>query len=197
MQELSKLRKEKDELHLQYAREIEAAHAQVGVRETELIMQHTSYIQEMQQQHEKGILENSTLCVNILFVYIVLLELRTEHERFCEQLRCDLISETDHEKQSLNIKHQNEMMKLKDDLTKKDVCLAKLRTELSDALMAVDERGKGLGAVESVVEKLKREIKMMTEKERDANSEIKQLKVKNSDMYICNIQEVPFDLGIG
>lgn len=54
LQELVKLRREKDELHLQYAREIEAAHAQTGAKEEELLAQHRSQIQEMQQLHEKG-----------------------------------------------------------------------------------------------------------------------------------------------
>lgn len=49
-----KLRRERDELHLQYAREIEAAHAKIGAREEQLMMQHRSQINEMEQLHDKG-----------------------------------------------------------------------------------------------------------------------------------------------
>lgn len=117
------------------------------------------------------------MCEYSYIYYAALLELRTEHEKSCDQLRCVLTSESDCEKQSLYIKHQDEMMKLRDELTEKDVCLTKLRTELTYALTAVDESGRGLGAVESDVERLKGEIKVMTEKERDDKREIEQLKV--------------------
>ena len=53
-QELLRLRKEKEELRLQYAREIEAAHAQIGVREEELVARHNSQLHEIHQLHQRG-----------------------------------------------------------------------------------------------------------------------------------------------
>ena len=60
-QELSRLRRERDELHLQYAREIEAVHAQVGAREAELSSEHGSQIQQLREQHERGTEREGTL----------------------------------------------------------------------------------------------------------------------------------------
>ena len=53
-QELLKLQRERDDLHSQYAREIEAAHAHSGAREVELSSQHSAQLQEMRQQRERG-----------------------------------------------------------------------------------------------------------------------------------------------
>ena len=49
-----RLQRERDDLHSQYAREIEAAHAHSGAKEMELSAQHSSQLQEMRQQHERG-----------------------------------------------------------------------------------------------------------------------------------------------
>ena len=55
LQELDKLRREKQELHAQFAREIEAAHAQLSQRETELGAEHLSNLQQLKDEHNKGI----------------------------------------------------------------------------------------------------------------------------------------------
>lgn len=46
--------REKQDLHTQYAREIEAAHAQLGQRETELGTEHLRELQELRDQHQQG-----------------------------------------------------------------------------------------------------------------------------------------------
>ena len=48
------MRGEKQELHAQFAREIEAAHAQLSNRETELEQQHYRAMREIEEQHSKG-----------------------------------------------------------------------------------------------------------------------------------------------
>jgi len=46
---------EKQELHTQFAREIEAAHAQLSHRETELEHHHIKIINQLKQEHSKGV----------------------------------------------------------------------------------------------------------------------------------------------
>ena len=55
VQELDKLKREKQELHAQFAREIEAAHAQLSERESELGAEHLNTLQELRDNHSKGI----------------------------------------------------------------------------------------------------------------------------------------------
>lgn len=49
------MRREKQELHTQFAREIEAAHAQLSQRETELGAEHLNSLQQLKDEHNKGI----------------------------------------------------------------------------------------------------------------------------------------------
>lgn len=55
-QEADKLRREKQELHAQFAREIEAAHAQLSQRESELGAEHLSALQQLKDDHAHGTL---------------------------------------------------------------------------------------------------------------------------------------------
>ena len=48
------MRREKQQLHAQFAREIEAAHAQLGHRETELGNEHLRALQQLKDEHTKG-----------------------------------------------------------------------------------------------------------------------------------------------
>ena len=50
-QEADRLRREKQELHAQFAREIEAAHAQLSQRESELGAEHLSALQQLKEDH--------------------------------------------------------------------------------------------------------------------------------------------------
>lgn len=49
------MRAEKQELHAQFAREIEAAHAQLSHRETELEQHHLKVLRDIKEQHNQGI----------------------------------------------------------------------------------------------------------------------------------------------
>ena len=53
-QEVGRLIKEKQELHTQYAHEIEAAHAQLNEREHELEVEHRKIVQELKEHHQQG-----------------------------------------------------------------------------------------------------------------------------------------------
>ncbi len=48
------MRVEKQELHAQFAREIEAAHAQLSHRETELEQHHRTALRDIKDQHSRG-----------------------------------------------------------------------------------------------------------------------------------------------
>ncbi len=48
------MRAEKQELHAQFAREIEAAHAQLSHRERELEQHHMKILRDMKEQHTQG-----------------------------------------------------------------------------------------------------------------------------------------------
>ena len=54
LQEVGRLIKEKQELHTQYAHEIEAAHSQLNEREHELEAEHRKVLQELREQQQKG-----------------------------------------------------------------------------------------------------------------------------------------------
>ena len=62
LQELDKLRREKQELHAQFAREIEAAHAQLNQREIQLGDEHLNTLQQLKDEHSKGMLSHSDVC---------------------------------------------------------------------------------------------------------------------------------------
>ena len=49
------MRREKQELHAQFAKEIEAAHAQLSQRETELGAEHVNTLVQLKDEHSKGI----------------------------------------------------------------------------------------------------------------------------------------------
>ncbi len=55
-QELDQLRREKQELRVQYAREIEAAHAQLGLRESQMGNQHLKALQQLKDENAQGIM---------------------------------------------------------------------------------------------------------------------------------------------
>ena len=55
LQELDRVRREKQELHAQFAKEIEAAHAQLSQRETELGAEHVNTLVQLKDEHSKGI----------------------------------------------------------------------------------------------------------------------------------------------
>lgn len=59
-QELERVEREKRELRAQYAREIEAAHSQLGEKEAELGAKHVMALQDWQDRHKKGDLYTST-----------------------------------------------------------------------------------------------------------------------------------------
>lgn len=48
------MRREKQQLHAQFAREIEAAHAQLSHRETELGNKQSRALQQLKDEHIKG-----------------------------------------------------------------------------------------------------------------------------------------------
>lgn len=48
------MKRDKQELHAQFAREIEAAHAQLNQRETDLVGDHLRLVQQLKQEHTIG-----------------------------------------------------------------------------------------------------------------------------------------------
>ena len=106
-----------------------------------------------------------------------LLELRAAHEQSLEQLRSDLNSASEQEKQSLCSRHQEEVDTLKRELGEREARVTQLASQLQDAIAAVDEKRRGLGVVECEVERLKEEGREMRERERAARREATQLKV--------------------
>ncbi len=65
LQELGKVRAEKQELHAQFAREIEAAHAQLSHRETELEQQHFTVLRDLRDKHSKGTYYTYSFAVHV------------------------------------------------------------------------------------------------------------------------------------
>lgn len=175
---MTRLRKERDGLHSQYAREIEAAHAHTGARETELSTQYFSQLQKMRQEHEQS-KPLSSMSTHILSMHKVLFisalsDLRTAHQQSLEQLRQNLNSASELERQSMCSRHQEEMDVLRRELEEKKAYLAKLTSELT---AAVDEKEHGLEEVQSKVKQLKEEGRVLREKEQAARKEVEQLKV--------------------
>ena len=72
---------------------------------------------------------------------------------------------------------------LRRELEEKEVHLAKLTSELTGAIAAVDEKGHGLEEVESEVKQLKEEGRVVRQKEQAARKEVEQLKV--SLLWLC------------
>ena len=67
------MRHEKQELHAQFAREIEAAHAQLGQQETQLASEHLRALQELRDQHKEGMVTRHThthFVNNSLYSYV-------------------------------------------------------------------------------------------------------------------------------
>lgn len=58
------MRREKQELHAQFAREIEAAHAQLSHRETELGNEHLRTLQQLKDEHTKGTTIHTVIATN-------------------------------------------------------------------------------------------------------------------------------------
>lgn len=55
MQELEKVRSEKQQIKLQYAQEIEAAQAQLGERESQLLSGRLEALQQLQKENQQGV----------------------------------------------------------------------------------------------------------------------------------------------
>lgn len=55
------MRQQKDELRVQFAREIEAAHAQLGENETRLIYEHLITLQQLRDEKKQGIVQGVCL----------------------------------------------------------------------------------------------------------------------------------------
>ena len=108
-------------------------------------------------------------------------DLRSAHQQSLEQLRHDLNSASEQEKLSMCSRHQEEMDVLRGELEEKEVHLAKLTSELTGAIAAVDEKGHGLEEVESEVKQLKEEGRVVRQKEQAARKEVEQLKVS----FLC------------
>ena len=106
-----------------------------------------------------------------------LLELRTAHEQSLEQLRHNLNSALELERQSLHTRHQEEVGTLRRELGEKEARATQLASRLADALAAADEKKRGLGEVESEIERLKEEGREMRERKKAARREATQLKV--------------------
>ena len=88
------------------------------------------------------------------------------------------------------------MGSLRRELEEKEAQLAKLASELADVLRAVDERRRGLGVVESEVERLTVEGREMREKETVARRETEQLKVSihtHSSLWLSKVSCMLFD----
>ena len=51
---LEKMRREAQDMHIQYAREIEAAQAQLGERETQLMHEHLKTLQQLRDENKQG-----------------------------------------------------------------------------------------------------------------------------------------------
>lgn len=119
------------------------------------------------------------------FVFLIsaLSDLRTAHQQSLEQLRRDLNSASELERQSMCSRHQEEMDVLRIELEQKEVHLAKLTSELAGAIAAVGEKRHGLEEVESEVKQLKEEGRVVREKEQAARKEVEQLKV--SFLWLC------------
>lgn len=112
------------------------------------------------------------------FTIAALSDLRTAHQQALEQLRCDLNSASELEKQSMYSRHQEEVDALRKELEERETRLAKLTSELADAIAAVGEKGHGLEEVECKVRQLKEEGRKMEEKEQVARREVERLKVR-------------------
>lgn len=70
---MDKVRKEKQELHAQFAREIEAAHAQLSQRESELGAKHLNALQQLKDDHAHGMwydLKCVTFCLSLLIKFV-------------------------------------------------------------------------------------------------------------------------------
>lgn len=61
VQELEKVRREKQELHAQFAKEIEAAHAQLSQREMELGTEHLHTLKQLREEHSEGKRDNRVI----------------------------------------------------------------------------------------------------------------------------------------
>ena len=106
-----------------------------------------------------------------------LLELRAVHEQSLEQLRRDLNSASELERQSLCSRHQEEVDTLRRELEEKETRATQLASRLAHALAAMDEKRRGLGEVEGEMERLKNEEKEIREREKAAWREATRLKV--------------------
>ena len=71
MQELEKLRSEKQLIKLQFAREIEAAQVQLGERESQFISEHLETLQQLQKEKQQGntLIQHMCSLVSITKIY--------------------------------------------------------------------------------------------------------------------------------
>lgn len=103
-----------------------------------------------------------------------------------EQLRHDLNSASELEKESIYSRHHEEMDALRRVLDERETRLTKLTSELADAIAAVGEKGHGLEEVESKVRQLEEERREIKEKEEAARREVEQLKVIRIQLIVTD-----------
>ena len=108
---------------------------------------------------------------------VALLELRAEHERSVEEVRSELKSSSELERQRLCEGQRREVGALQRVLGERETRLAEMASELACAQAALEERGQGLGEVEGEVERLREEGRALVEKEKASQRECEQLKV--------------------
>lgn len=171
---MDKLQRQKEELRLQYAREIEAAQAQLGENEAQLGYEHLQALQQLRDENKQGTCDvcahhchHSVLCVAAI-------DAKRDREAAVSELQGQMESEKEEELKKLKQRMEDEISQLRSILSDKSSELDLAQEQLKRLEYELAKKEQGMGSVTSSMEELRAELVniqgelVVSRKEREA-----------------------------
>ncbi|XP_065919483.1 protein FAM184A-like isoform X2 [Dysidea avara] len=170
--ELEKLSKEKQQLHSQYALEIEAAYAQCSQQETALINEHKKVLQSSEELHQQK-----------------LKEAKEETKKQLELLRKEMESMSETKVSDISSTHKTQLSQMEDRLEKTQSELHSAECEVKRLQKLMEENKKGLGSASSHIKLLQNDLKSAEQTVVQLKQELEKSTTKYQEIQFVTVQQ--------